>query len=483
MNIYAVIGLQFGDEGKGSFTQHLAILNHNKDKKNLIIRFNGGHQAGHTTVYNITRHVFSSFGSGTLVGEPTFWSKYCTIFPPALFNEYHVLKENGITPKIIFDPLCPVTTPYDVMSNRNTNSKTNHGSVGVGFGATIKRQEDYYKLHYQDLFNRTVTEAKLYGIKSYYEKIYGEINIDEQIDVWLKCIDALITYGVMTPEKLKVHNEYGLPNYDNIIFEGAQGILLDMDFGFFPNVTRSNTTTKNINDIMFDYGISIKPYDKLKVFYMTRCYQTRHGNGFMSNENLIPNLINTKNETNLDTSYQGRFRKSILDLDLIKYAIQCDDNFGDNRKKSIVITCLDQLTDGVISFTKDKKVFTKHIDDFKELLKNEFGYDIFLGTEEGVFDYKGETIKDNRWTKYGYPSGFSRNERVDWSGGEWSGSQGVSGTQGTQGVIEPQVVSFSTKKVNYPKTTHLDNLSKQYKRHNTAPVSKQVSNRGYKKFK
>ena len=117
----------------------------------------------------------------------------------------------------------------------------------------------------------------------------------------------------MTPEKLKVHNEYGLPNYDNIIFEGAQGILLDMDFGFFPNVTRSNTTTKNINDIMFDYGISIKPYDKLKVFYMTRCYQTRHGNGFMSNENLIPNLINTKNETTLDTSYQGRFRNSILD--------------------------------------------------------------------------------------------------------------------------------------------------------------------------
>lgn len=421
MNLYAVIGLQFGDEGKGSFTQHLSILNHNKDRKNLIVRFNGGHQAGHTVVYNKTRHIFSSFGSGTLVNEPTFWSKNCTVFPPALFNEYHVLKEKGITPKIIFDPLCPVTTPYDVISNKQTNGKTKHGSTGVGFGATIKRQEDYYKLYYQDLFNRTIAEAKMSAIKNYYENIYGEINIDDEVDIWFKCVDALIEDGLITQEKLAIYTN-GLENYDNIIFEGAQGILLDMDFGFFPNVTRSNTTTANIRDLILDLGLGFGVGEQLKTFYITRTYQTRHGNGFMTNEHLSPKLINTKNETNLDTSYQGKFRKSLLDLDLIKYAIQCDSNFGgEYEKKSIVITCVDQLPDGVISFTKNKEVFTKHIEEFKEIIKKEFGYDVYISSEEGVFDYKGDPT--NQLSAQGYYGKFQLLGPV--------GSVGNTGTTGT----------------------------------------------------
>jgi adenylosuccinate synthase len=392
MSIYAVIGLGFGDECKGSFTQHLCILNNHQNKKNLVIRFNGGHQAGHTVVYNKTKHIFSSFGSGTLIGETTFWSRFCTVFPPALFNEYHVLKENGITPKIIFDPLCPVTTPYDVISNKESDKKNNHGTVGVGFGATIKRQEDNYKLHYQDLFNPTIREAKMECIKNYYEKIHGEINIDDQIDIWYKCIDALIEEKVMTKEKLELYTVLGLPTYENIIFEGAQGILLDMDYGFFPNVTRSNTTTKNINTLMTELGAGYRFGEELKIFYITRAYQTRHGNGFMTNENHPPTLINNKNEINLDTSKQGKFRKGLLDLDLIKYALDSDNNFSSKCKKSIVVTCVDQLPDGIIEYTKNKKIIKNTIQEFKETLKREFNHTVYLGKQEGVFEYEGEPI-------------------------------------------------------------------------------------------
>lgn len=431
MNISAVIGLGFGDEGKGSFTQYLSLLNHTKDGKNLIIRFNGGHQAGHTTVFNKTRHVFSSFGSGSLIGDTTFWSKFCTVFPPALFNEYHVLKEKGITPKIIFDPMCPITTPYDVFSNKKNNDASKHGSVGVGFGSTIKRQEDYYKLHYQDLFNSVVLKAKLAAIKGYYENMYNMvINIDDQVNIWLQCVESLLQDKVMTQEKIAI-NTGGIPNYTNVIFEGAQGILLDMDHGFFPNVTRSNTTTKNIYTLMADLGIGYRTEEKLKIFYITRCYQTRHGNGFMSNEDLIPNLINTENEINVDTSYQGKFRKSLLDLDLLRHAITSDSIYTNEYytgKKHIIISCVDQLPENKISYTRDGVVYTKSINSFKETLKNEFGYDVFLGIKEGEFDYKPEeTVK--KVNGYGYVMG-------NYGAVGYSGPQGTQGTQGTQGSFE-----------------------------------------------
>lgn len=450
MNISAVIGLGFGDEGKGGFTQYLSMLSHTKDNKNLIIRFNGGHQAGHTVVYNKTKHVFSSFGSGTLIGDTTFWSKFCTVFPPALFNEYHVLKEKGVTPKIIFDALCPVTTPYDVYSNRQVNDKTKHGSVGVGFGSTIKRQEDYYKLHYQDLFNRTVTQAKLDSIKSYYEKIHGHaINIEDQIDIWYKCIESLIADGIMTEEKISIYTN-GVENYNNIIFEGAQGILLDMDHGFFPNVTRSNTTTKNIYTLMADLGVGFRTQEKLKIFYITRCYQTRHGNGFMSNENLIPDLVNTENEINVDSSYQGKFRKSLLDLDLIKYALRTDNiNNTDyyTGKKHIIVTCVDQLPEGNISYTRDGVVYTKSINNFKETLKIESGLDIYISSKEGVFEYTEEapTIQSFKIPTAGV---YGR--------GDYAGTQGTSGAQGYQSTghrISAPSSGKSGSKIKYPAAT------------------------------
>ena len=149
MKYSSVIGLQFGDEGKGSMVSYLCSQSRNP----LVVRFNGGHQAGHTVLYNGIRHTFSSFGSGTLQGVPTYWSKYCTFYPLAAYNEYLKLQTLGIKKPILYvDPLCPVTTPYDCFSNFLDEKENNHGSVGVGFGSTIKRHESHYKLYFQDLF-------------------------------------------------------------------------------------------------------------------------------------------------------------------------------------------------------------------------------------------------------------------------------------------------------------------------------------------
>jgi adenylosuccinate synthase len=357
MKYSIVLGTQFGDEGKGSMTSNLC----SKTKNPLVIRFNGGHQAGHTVLHNGIRHTFSTFGSGTLQNVPTFWSEYCTFYPTAVFNEWNKLNELGIKPKLFVHPLAPVTTPYDVLANIVEEEKNNHGSVGVGFGTTLKRHEAYYKLYFNDLFNKTILEGKLLNIRNYYKNIISNMYDEEtfmpllsSIENWLSNIQFLIENKIITKEQPQ------FVKYDHLIFEGAQGILLDQDFGFFPNVTRSNTTSKNAYNIIKDLKL---PASDINVFYMTRPYQTRHGIGYMTNRNYPePVLINTENEINKNGGNQGIFRKSILDLDLLKYAIETDDIFIERRygvNKHIVITCLDQIVDKV-KYTFDKTLYEKN---------------------------------------------------------------------------------------------------------------------------
>lgn len=351
MKYSIILGTQFGDEGKGSMTAELC----SKSKNPLVIRFNGGHQAGHTVLYNNIRHTFSTFGSGTLHNVPTYWSEYCTFYPTAVFNEWHKLNELGIKPKLFVNPLAPVTTPYDILANIAEESKNNHGSVGVGFGTTLKRHEAYYKLYFNDLFNKTILEGKLLNIRNYYKSLLD--NIDEEIKKWFYNIQFLIENKIITKEQPQ------FVKYDHLIFEGAQGILLDQDFGFFPNVTRSNTTSKNAYAIIKSLKL---PVSDVNVFYMTRPYQTRHGIGFMTNRNYPePVLINNLNEINKNGGNQGVFRKSILDLDLIKYAIESDSIFIEEKygvKKHITITCLDQI-EGKVKYTFNKTLLEKEVVD------------------------------------------------------------------------------------------------------------------------
>jgi adenylosuccinate synthase len=108
-NSLIVVGLGYGDEGKGITTGFLC----KKYPNSIVIRYNGGHQAGHTVYKTLDDyHIFSSFGSGTLQGIPTYWSSYCTFSPIHFLDELISLDEN---PKIFIDKHCPVTTHYDVL--------------------------------------------------------------------------------------------------------------------------------------------------------------------------------------------------------------------------------------------------------------------------------------------------------------------------------------------------------------------------------
>jgi len=335
-----VIGAGFGDEGKGRVVSFLASQ---LDPKNtMVVRFNGGHQVGHTVVKNNIRHVFSSFGSGTLHNIPTYWGPQCTVYPTALLYEYNILCQKGLTPQLYINVLSPVTTPFDIDHNMKTAI---HGSVGVGFGSTLQRQEDHYKLHFIDLYHEQVLKIKLENIADYYK-----VTNKQAIVSFVNNIKLLLKLPSIGPICELPINKY------NVIYEGAQGLLLDKDHGFFPYVTRSNTTSKDAL-AMAGGGIT-------SIYYVTRCYQTRHGKGPMTNENTAPPLVNNEKETNVTNTFQGNFRTRVLDIDLLFYALEIDYVFSkDCDNKYLVVTCLDQISKNYPITVSGKTKYCKNRED------------------------------------------------------------------------------------------------------------------------
>ncbi len=344
MDTYIVLGTGYGDEGKGLVTDSLCL----EPSKSLVIRFNGGQQAGHTVHdKKYGSHVFSSYGAGTFRKAHTFTSRYCTVDLEASINERNVLRDKGLDPILYVDRACPITTMFDVAWNKAMERTRRHGSVGMGFGSTLQREQDFYKLQVFDLSNKKVLESKLRLIVRYYnDKAYEKRHVlgtlyfselensSEWIEHFLDVTVPDYLSGIETPRSLQ---SIITQSYDRIIFEGAQGIMLDMDHGFFPHVTRSNTTSKNAINIIKELGLR-----EVSTAYVTRAYKTRHGNGPMADEREIL-LKNNEEETNVQDDYQGNFRKGLLDIDELKYAIDCDKIYNYTWSSSIVVTCMDQI--------------------------------------------------------------------------------------------------------------------------------------------
>jgi adenylosuccinate synthase len=370
--IKAVIGGLFGDEGKGLVVDYLC----SKSSNPLVIRFSGGHQVSHTVVNGDIRHVFSNFGSGTLRNIPTYWSKYCTIEPIGLMKELSILKSLGIEPKLYIDENCPITTPYDIYYNKWLSDDCKNGTCGVGYGRTLQREELHYSLLFRDLFYPKIFKEKLRLISKLYK--FEEItSFSAQVDNFIEACSNLITNSNI--EVVDDSFDLNGSDYDDIIFEGSQGLLLDQNFGFFPNVTRSNTGMKNIYEIC-------KP-NIIDIYIVIRAYQTRHGNGFMTNENIPNNIYVNPLETNKDNQWQGKFRIGLLDLSLLEYALNKDSYIKRSWNKNLVITCLDHI--------KNEYRFT-----YKDEIINCFDENEFIGKISSILKIKNIYLSRNADSKY-----------------------------------------------------------------------------------
>lgn len=339
-----VVGLGFGDEGKGITTDYLA----SKSKHGIaVVRFSGGQQAGHTVVIGDKRHTYSTFGSGTGRGAVTYLSEYCTFYPPNALNEYKQLIDKGFQPSLSLHPLARLTTPWDVAWGRLRERIYNHGSCGIGVGATMTRTEQSpYKLSAVDLKEERILYQKLRAIGSYYRDKIKDFKLEEEMSNYYTLTgeaeferfwDSLAHPFWKEVAKNCVVGYENLMMYSNLIFEGSQGILLDMEHGIFPNVTYAHTTSKNALAICNRLGIA-----QVDHYYVTRCYLTRHGKGWLPALISPIELINNENEHNVHNEWQGEFRVRELDYDLLKYAIDVDHIYSGIAEKHLVVTCLDQ---------------------------------------------------------------------------------------------------------------------------------------------
>lgn len=347
-DVMAVIGAAWGDEGKGVVTDSLA------DHTSVVVRINGGAQAGHTVQDGGRRHVFRHVGAGALQGATTYLSRFFIHNPITLDRELAELAALGVSPAILADPRGRLTTPLEMMLNQiaeQARGQARHGSCGLGINETVERDRQFARLRIgQDpakiadelaairtewvprrLQALGVTDATLDALAAQGEDWRARLADRRIDDFYLDLLNRLRPHIGFAEERV-------CRRFPRVIFEGAQGLLLDeKNRAMFPHLTRSRTGLTNAATIARRIGLpDITP------IHVIRAYATRHGAGPFPTER---GDLRHDDPTNAPGQWQGTLRFGDLDLDLVMAAIHKDlaeANFPLAPAK-MVVTCLDQV--------------------------------------------------------------------------------------------------------------------------------------------
>lgn len=349
-NINVVIGAGWGDEGKGLMTDYLT---HKFSKSpTAVVRFNGGAQAGHGVELETGfRHVFHTLGSGTLNAATTVLSRHFVVNPIAFWLEVEdltkSLEDAGIDrclPSVYIDPRCIVTTPFEMEINQALErSRTKrHGSCGLGVGETVERESRGFKLTVQDIVNGNAKEILHQIEHEYYPARLDELGL-EHVELDRTIIDNFCHDCVSLISCAIIHEDiHVIDMFENIVFEGAQGLCLDKNSSDFPHVTRSSTGLKNVMELLEECELD-SPID---VYYVTRAYSTRHGAGPFVGE-ITDREVDVVDLTNQPNEFQGSMRYADLDVGRIAGEIVNDMAnvlcHGITVNDFLVVTHCDQL--------------------------------------------------------------------------------------------------------------------------------------------
>ena len=345
-DVKIVIGANFGDEGKGLMTDCFAAEAVNDGRRALVICSNGGAQRGHTvTTPSSIRHVFHHFGSGTLAGADTWLPRHFIVNPMIFMSEYDELvgkgvhfsiqgqeqrlKEDLLNPKvaIFMDPECPVTTPFDMITNQiieEYRGTKKHGSCGLGIWETLLRDglplgkmaglsdaqlRNYLNIECRNQMYRRL--AKL-GVDMIPESWKGILDDGGLIENYICDFRQMCSLMQLCGTEI-------MGEYDRLIFETGQGLLLDRcrkEYGC--HTTPSNTGLRNPAELLREYQHMTNAGEwyigDVEVCYVTRTYLTRHGAGPFSEEctkeEINPDM---KDLTNVPNPHQGTLRYGFLD--------------------------------------------------------------------------------------------------------------------------------------------------------------------------
>lgn len=380
MKAHIVIGKNFGDEGKGLATDYFATEAIKKNASCIAVRFNGGAQAGHTVDTVSGRFVFHELSSASFRRVDTYWAKD---FLPDLYKLEEELNEfkglTGFAPKIYAHPYCRIVTIDDVLTNmaaETARGKERHGSCGMGIYEAVVRSEEH-PLYLKDV--KGMSAEQLYFILKELRENYYPIRLEELLTAIKEpeyCInhskdfdeflDLLKEDNVLRnaaegicrgAEFIELKEHSFISEFDEVIFEGAQGLLLDTDnTEFAPHISASHTGAKAAVDICQETGIK-----DIEIVYVTRTYVTRHGAGVLPCEEEWPKYnLKINDATNIKNPWQGMIRYAPHEsVDRFIQAVKEDiktfeDGLNPNisAEKSLFITHLNE-TDKRIRFADD----------------------------------------------------------------------------------------------------------------------------------
>lgn len=363
---FCVVGLGYGDEGKGQVVDHLT----REKGATVVMRFSGGAQAAHNVIAPDGRHhTFAQFGSGTFVpGVKTYLGAGMMVNPLDMFNEYYHLAslgEGDVWDRLSVNKNALVTTPIHAAANRLRESMRGdgaHGTTGKGIGETKWALKAFSEgLRVRDLGHPAATRNSLVRLINNYSRVF-EALLDE---ILLETDDSDLLAGRRPDlvewmvdryhewsERTNIVDNYHLKEVvdeDLVILEGSQGILLDERRGFHPHTTWADLTPAAARAELRVAGVDS---DEIHTVGVTRTYSTRHGAGpfpphsratsdagyeFFKKHPIEPH--------NGDRGHPGKFFVGPFDAIAFSYAVNC------TSPDSIAVTHMDRFEDLVIPAT------------------------------------------------------------------------------------------------------------------------------------
>jgi adenylosuccinate synthase len=271
-----VIGSQWGDEGKGKIVDLLT------EQVHAVVRFQGGHNAGHTLVINGKKTVLHLVPSGVLREDATcIIGNGVVLSLAALFKEVDELENAGtrVTQRLRVSEACPLLLPYHAaldQAREKARGGDAIGTTGRGIGPAYEDKVARRALRAMDLFNPDKFRAKLKDVMEYHNFVLKNLFHTDTVD-YQKTLDETLALGERlkpmiadVPELLDEYTRAG----KKVMFEGAQGALLDIDHGTYPFVTSSNTCSGQAS-----LGSGLGPNQIGYVLGVTKAYTTRVGAG------------------------------------------------------------------------------------------------------------------------------------------------------------------------------------------------------------
>ena len=270
-----VIGAQWGDEGKGKIIDILT------EKADLVIRFQGGHNAGHTLVIDGEKTVLHLIPSGIFNDAKCLIGNGVVLHLPTIIKEIEYLESKGIDvqSKLMISSQCPLILPSHIAideAREKSLGKNAIGTTGRGIGPVYEDKVARRAVHVMDLFEEDLFRSKLTSLTTYHNFLLEKLYESEGTDLegtykdWMNHFNKIKNLIVDSSEIVNNLKSQG----SNILFEGAQGSMLDIDQGTYPFVTSSNTLSGAAS-----LGSGSGPLDIDGVLGITKAYATRVGSG------------------------------------------------------------------------------------------------------------------------------------------------------------------------------------------------------------